>query len=135
MGFFCKLFIGNHHWGVDTLSHIDHMTPFNYDVKKARDVGLSCRCYMSDRQIVCSVWNMLERITCLWLCISLYICCYHCCCCFCVFLFCFPVFWGFYLFICLCAYLSFVFFRDISLHTYVIEAVRFLGLSLIIVNL
>ena len=59
-----------HHWGVDALFHIYHMTSFNYDAKGARDVGLSCRCHLSNSQIASSVQNMLERITCLWLCVS-----------------------------------------------------------------
>ena len=31
------------------------MTSFNYDVKEASDVGLSCRCNLSNRQIISSV--------------------------------------------------------------------------------
>ena len=53
--FFCKLFFGDHRWGVDALFHIYHMTSFNYDAKGARDVGLSCRCHLSNSQIVSSV--------------------------------------------------------------------------------
>ena len=53
---FCKLFFGDHSWGVDALFfHIYHMTSFNYDAKEARDVGLSCRCHLSNSQIVSSV--------------------------------------------------------------------------------
>ena len=68
--FFLTLFFGDHHWGVDTLFHIYHMTSFNYNAKGARAVGLSCRCRLSNSQIVSSVQNMLERITYLWLCVS-----------------------------------------------------------------
>ena len=53
--FFCKLFFGDHRWGVDALFHIYHMTSFNYDAKEARDVGLSCRCHLCNNQIVSSV--------------------------------------------------------------------------------
>ena len=53
--FFCKLFFGDHRWGVDALFHIYHMASFNYDAKGTRDVGLSCRCHLSNSQIVSSV--------------------------------------------------------------------------------
>ena len=53
--FFCKLFLVDHHWGVDVPFHIYHMTYFNYDAKEARDVGLSCRCHQSNSQIISSV--------------------------------------------------------------------------------
>ena len=53
--FFCKLFFVDHHWGVDVLFHIYHITSFNYDAKVAKNVGLSCRCHMSNSQIVSSV--------------------------------------------------------------------------------
>ena len=53
--FFCKLFFGDHRWGVDVLFHIYHVTSFNYDAKETRDVGLSCRCHLSNSQIVSSV--------------------------------------------------------------------------------
>ena len=53
--FFCKLFFGDHRWGVGALFHIYHMKSFNYDAKEARDVGLSCRCHLSNSQIVSSV--------------------------------------------------------------------------------
>ena len=65
-----KLFFGDHSWGVDALFHVYHMTSFNYDAKEARNVGLSCRCHLSNSRIVSSLENMLERITCLWLCVS-----------------------------------------------------------------
>ena len=71
--YFCKLFFGDHRWlrwAVGALFHIYHMTSFNYDAKDAVDVGLSCRCHLCNSQIVSSVWNMLERVTCLWLCVS-----------------------------------------------------------------
>ena len=99
--FFCKLFFGGHRWGVDALFHIHHVTSFNYDAKEARDVGLSCRCHLSNSQIVSSVLNTLERITCLWLYVSLCICCRYCY----VFYFCSSV----CLFICLCFLLLFLF--------------------------
>ena len=50
--FFCKLFFGDHRWGVGALFHIYHLTSFNYDAKGARDGGLSCRCHLSNSQIV-----------------------------------------------------------------------------------
>ena len=53
--FFCKLFFVGHRWGVDALFHIYHITSFNYDAKVAKNVGLSCRCHMSNSQIVSSV--------------------------------------------------------------------------------
>ena len=52
--FFCKLFFGDHCWVVDTLFHIYHMTSFNY-AKVARDIGLFCRCHLSNSQIASSV--------------------------------------------------------------------------------
>ena len=45
----------DYRWGVDTFFHICHMTSFNYDAKEARDLGLSCRCHLSNSQIVSSV--------------------------------------------------------------------------------
>ena len=53
--FFCKLFSGDHRWGVEPLFHIYHMKSFNYDAEGAKDVGLSCRCHLSNSQIVSSV--------------------------------------------------------------------------------
>ena len=53
--FFCKLFFVDHRWGVDALFHIYQITSFNYDAKVAKNVGLSCRCHMSNSQIVSSV--------------------------------------------------------------------------------
>ena len=70
--FFCKLFFGDNRWRVDTIFHIYHMTSFNYDVKGARDAGLSCISNMRNSQIVSSVQNMLEIITWLWLCVSVF---------------------------------------------------------------
>ena len=40
-----------------------YLTSFNYGAKEAREVGLSCRCHLSDSQIASSLENMLERIT------------------------------------------------------------------------
>ena len=77
--FFCKLFFGVHRWGVDALFYIYHMTSFNYDAKEARDLDLSWRCHLSSSQIVSSVYNMLERITSLWLCVSVLIFCFVVC--------------------------------------------------------
>ena len=50
--FFYKLFFGNHRWGVDTLFYIYYMTSFNYDAMGERNVGLSCRCHLSNSHIV-----------------------------------------------------------------------------------
>ena len=46
------------------------MTSFDYDAKKLMDVVLSCRCHLSDNQEV-FVQDMLDGLTCLWLCSSL----------------------------------------------------------------
>ena len=115
---FCKFFFGDHHW-VLALFYIYHMTSFNYDAKEERDVGLSYRCHPSNIQIVHSVKNMLERKTCLWLCVSLCVC--FCCYCYIfdsVFLFVSFVLWSLLLFV-----FWFLFLRVISLNNYVIEAV------------
>ena len=52
---FILFFFGDYRWGVDVLFHIYHMTSFNYDANGARDVGLSCRCHLSNSQVICSV--------------------------------------------------------------------------------
>ena len=47
------------------------ITSINYYTKKTKDVSLSCRYHLSNSQIVSPVQNILERITCLWLCANL----------------------------------------------------------------
>ena len=59
ISFYFFLFFGDHRWGVDALFHIYHKISFNYDAMGARDVGLSCRCHLSNSQIVSSVLDML----------------------------------------------------------------------------
>ena len=52
---FWKFFFGEQRWGVEDLFHFYHMTSFNCEAKKVRDVGLSCRFHLSNGQIVSSV--------------------------------------------------------------------------------
>ena len=73
-----KYIFGDLRWGVHALFHIYHMTSLTYDAREARDVSLTCKCHLSDSQIVSSVKNMLERISYLWLCERLCICCRFC---------------------------------------------------------
>ena len=68
------LIFGNHRWAMDALFYSYSMIPFNYDDKEARHLELSCRCHLSNTQIVSSVKNITEAITCLRLCVKLRIC-------------------------------------------------------------
>ena len=52
---YCNLFFGEHRRGVDHLFHIYHMASFNYDAKMPMDVGLCCRCHLSNSQLLSSV--------------------------------------------------------------------------------
>ena len=131
--FFCNLLFRDDLWGVDALFYIYHMTSFNYNAKEARDVDLCCRCHLSDSQIVSSafcVTHARENNLLVIVCKFMYIC--YCCC----YVFNSVVLF-FCLFVCLSLLLSFAFFffRDISLNTYVIEAVKFSGRSMILANL
>ena len=103
--FFCNLLFRDHLWGADALFYIYHMTSFNYNAKEARDVDLSCRCHLSDSQIVSSAFCVIharENNLLVIVCKFMYIC--YCCYVFnsVVLFFC--------LFVCLSLLLPFVFF-------------------------
>ena len=52
---FIQFFFGDHRWGVDAFVYIYFITSFKYDDKEARYVGLSCRCHLSNSQMVSPV--------------------------------------------------------------------------------
>ena len=88
---------------------------FNYDAKEARDVGLSCRFHLSNSQVVSSVENNTgENNFLVIVCKFVYL---------------------LLLLFCFCFFVLYCFLRDILLHTYVVEAVGFSGLSIIPMNL
>ena len=113
---------------------------FNYDFKEARDVHLSYRCHLSNRQIVSSMYKyatednllvIVPKFMYLLLLLLLLLLCFQ---------FYFPVFLFFCLFFFEIVVIVdvvlhlFIFIWNISLNIYVTETVRFNGLYMVLVS-